>query len=183
MAITATDIHFRASTTAGAAGNSTAPGAAGTSLGKYITNADMTDATLNNLFDDITGDQNAANQVDYQCMFVYNAHATLAWQNPVMWQTAEVAGGAVISFGWDTTASSAVGNASAQAVTIANKTTAPAGAAFAQPTLKSSAASTPGNIAATNVKGIWLKRTISAGPVAAIDNDGMTLRVEGDTAA
>lgn len=83
MAITATDIHYRGSTTAGSAGNTTAFGGAGTSLGKYITNADYTDASLNNLFDDITGDQNAASQVDYQCMFVYNAHATLSWLSPV----------------------------------------------------------------------------------------------------
>ena len=47
MSVAASDIHTRFATTAGAAGNSTAPGAAGTSLGKYITNADLTDNTLN----------------------------------------------------------------------------------------------------------------------------------------
>ena len=104
MAITASNIHFRKATTAGAAGNSTAPGAAGTSLGKYITNADITDATLNNLFDDVTGDQNAASQVDYQAMFVYNDHATLAWIAPTAWISAEVAGGTSCAFWWDSTA-------------------------------------------------------------------------------
>lgn len=181
MAITATDIHFRASTTAGAAGNSTAYGAAGTSLGKYITNADFTDATLNNIFDDVTGDQNAASQVDYQCMFVYNAHATLALQSPVAWLSSEVAGGTSAAIGWDTTASSAVGSASAQALTIASKTTAPAGVSFASPTTKVGAAATPGNIAATNVKAIWIRRT--AANTTAVDADGVTIRVEGDTAA
>jgi len=181
MAITATDIHFRMSTTAGAAGNSTAPGAAGTSLGKYITNADITDAALNNLFPDTTGDENAASQVDYQALFIYNAHATLAWQSPVAWLSAETAGGTSLALGWDTTASSAVGNASAQAVTIANKNTAPAGASFTAPTTKGTAATTPGNIAATNVKCLWIRRT--AANTVALDSDGGTVRVEGDTAA
>lgn len=179
-AITATDIHFRASTTAGAAGNSTAPGAAGTSLGKYITNADITDATLNNLFDDVTGDQNAASQVDYQCLFVYNAHATLAWQTPVAWLSAEVAGGTSISIGADTTGALAVGSASVQAVTIASKTTAPAGASFTAPTTKGAGIAL-GTINATYVKAIWVRRT--AANTAAVDNDGATIRVEGDTAA
>lgn len=180
MAITAADIHYRGSTTAGAAGNSTAFGGAGTSLGKYITNADYTDASLNNLFDDITGDQNAASQVDYQCMFVYNAHASLTWQSPVAWISSEVAGGASVALGVDTTAASAVGSASAQAVTIASKTTAPAGASFSAPTVKGSGVAV-GNLAATNVKGIWIRRT--AANTTAVDNDGATIRVEGDTAA
>lgn len=181
MAITATDIHFRGSVVTGAAGNSVAPPAAGSNLGKYIPNADMTDAALNNLFPDTTGDENAASQVDYQCMFVYNAHATLAWQAPVAWLSAEVAGGTSVALGWDTTASSALANASDQAVTIANKNTAPAGASFTAPTTKVGAAASPGNIAATNVKGLWVRRT--AANTAAVDSDGATIRVEGDTAA
>lgn len=181
MAITATDIHFRASTTAGAAGNSTAPGAAGTSLGKYITNADITDASLNNLFPDTTGDENAASNVDYQALFVYNAHATLNWQSPVCWLSAEVAGGTSLALGWDTTAALVVSSASVQAVTIANKNTAPAGASFTSPTTKGAAATTPGNINATFVKCIWVRRT--AANTVAVDSDGGTVRVEGDTAA
>jgi hypothetical protein len=180
MAITATDIHFRASTTAGAAGNSTAPGAAGTSLGKYITNADITDATLNNLFDDVTGDQNAASQVDYQCLFVYNAHGSLNWITPVAWLSAEVAGGTVAALWVDSTAALAVGSASVQALTIASKTTAPAASSFSAPTTKGTGLAC-GTINAGFVKGIWVRRT--AANTVAVDNDGCTVRVEGDTAA
>lgn len=180
MAITATDIHFRGSTTAGSAGNSTAFGGAGTSLGKYITNADYTDASANNLFDNITGDQNAASQVDYQAMFVYNGHGSLTWESPVAWISSEVAGGASVSIGADTTAASAVGSASAQAVTIASKTTAPAGASFSVPTTKGSGVAL-GNIAAGNVKALWVRRT--AANTTAVDADGATIRVEGDSAA
>lgn len=179
-AITATDIHFRGSTTAGAAGNSTAFGGAGTSLGKYITNADYTDASLNNLFDDVTGDQNAASQVDYQCMFVYNAHGTLQWISPVAWLSSEVAGGTSAAIGVDTTAASALGSASAQAVTIASKTTAPAGASFSAPTTKGTGIAV-GSLNAGQVRAIWVRRT--AANTSAVDNDGVTIRVEGDTAA
>lgn len=179
-AITASDIRFRGSTTAGAAGNSTAFGGAGTSLGKYITNADYTDATLNNLFDDVTGDQNAASQVDYQLMFVYNAHATLSWLNPVAWLSSEVAGGTSAAIWVDSTAATAVGGAPVQALTIASKTTAPAASSFSSPTTKGTGLAVS-TIAATFVKGIWVRRT--AANTAAVDNDGVTIRVEGDTAA
>jgi len=181
MAITATDIHYRGSTTSGSAGNSVAPGAAGTSLGKYIVNADITDASLNNLFDDVTGDQNAASQIDYQCMFVYNAHATLTLLAPcVAWLSAEVAGGVSCAIWPDSTASLAVGSASVQALTIASKTTAPAASSFSAPTTKGTGL-TVGAVPATFVKGIWVRRT--AANTAAVDSDGVTIRVEGDTAA
>lgn len=179
MAITATDIQFRGSVTA-AAGNTTVKGAAGTSLGDQITSDQLVDATLNNLFDDVTGDQNAASQVDYQCMFVYNAHASLTWQTVVAWLSAEVAGGTSIAIGADTTAASAVGSASAQAVTIASKTTAPAGVSFSAPTTKGTGIAL-GNIPNGQVKGIWVRRT--AANTAAVDSDGATIRCEGDTAA
>lgn len=184
MAITASNIHFRKSTTSGAAGNSTAPGAAGTSLGKYMTNADITDASLNNLFDDVTGDQNAASQVDYQAMFVYNDHATLAWLAPVAWISAEVAGGTSVAFWWDSTAATVNTSASVQALTIANKTTAPVGASWVTYTDKATSKAGTGattDIAATYCKCIWIRRT--AANNAAVDNDGCTIRVEGDTAA
>lgn len=181
MAITATDIRYRGSTTAGAAGNSTAYGGAGTSLGKYITNADYTDASLNNIFDDVTGDQNAASQVDYQCVFVYNAHATLAWTSPVVWISSEVAGGTSVAIWPDSTAASALGSATAQALQIASKTTAPAASSFSAPTTKGTGLSMGSSLAAGNVKAFWVRRT--AANTAAVDSDGATFRVEGDTAA
>lgn len=179
MAITAADIHFRASVAA-AAGNTTAFGGAGTSLGDQITNADYTDNSLNNLFDDISGDQNAASQVDYQCLFAYNAHATLSLLSPVAWISGEVAGGASTAIGIDTTAASAVGAATQQALIIASKTTAPAGVSFSAPTTKGTGLAV-GTLAAGNVKAIWVRRT--AANTVAVDSDGVTVRVEGDTAA
>ena len=62
MAIVAGDILFKFSVKTGSAGDSTA-GNAGGSLGKYIPTTEITDATLNNLFDDVSGDENAASDI------------------------------------------------------------------------------------------------------------------------
>ena len=178
MSIVAADIHTRLATTAGAAGNSTAPGAAGTSLGKYITNADLADNTLNNLFPDVTGAENAASNVDYQCQFIYNAHATLTWQSVVAWISAETASGSSWAIGVDTTAASAVGSAGAQALTIANKNTAPAGVTFSSPTTQATGIAV-GDIPNGQVKAIWIRRT--SANTAAVAPDSATLSYAGDT--
>jgi hypothetical protein len=93
MAITATDILFKFSVAA-AAGDTTAGTAAG-SLGDQISTTAITDATLHNLFDVVTGDENAASEAEYRGIFVHNNHATLTWENVVVWLSAETAGGAV----------------------------------------------------------------------------------------
>lgn len=180
MAILSTDIKFKLATTAGAAGNANSQADPNASLGKYISTTEITDNTLNNLFDDISGDENAASTVDYRCVFIHNAHASLTLQSPKAWISAEVANGASIAIGLDTTASSAIGDSSVQALTIANETTAPAGVSFSAPTTKGTGISL-GNIAAGYCVAIWVRRT--AANNAALNNDGATLKVEGDTAA
>src|SRR3990167_8247003 len=125
MAITATDILFKLSIKTGSAGNSLAQSDVNASLGKYISTTQITDATLNNLFDDVTGDENAASDVEYRCIFVHNAHATLTWETVVVWLSAEVGGGAVAAIAIDDFAASPIGQASAQADVIADEDTAP----------------------------------------------------------
>lgn len=180
MAIVATDILFKFSVAA-AAGDTTA-GTAATSLGDQISTTTITDNTLNNLFDDVTGDENAASAVvDYRCIFVHNNHATLSLQNAVVWLSAETANGVDVAIALDNIAISAKGSASAQAATIATETTTPTGVgAFSSPTTKAGGLSI-GTIPAGSVKGIWVRRT--SANRAALDNDSVTIRVEGDTAA
>lgn len=179
MAITASDILFKFSVTSGSAGNSTAGTAAG-SLGKYVSTTAITDATLHNLFDVVTGDENAASEAEYRLIFVHNNHATLTWESVVVWLSAEVAGGAVAAISVDTTATSAKGSASDQAKTVADENTAPATQTFSAPTTKGTGLSI-GNLAPGEVHGIWIRRT--AANTAALDSDGVTIRCEGDTAA
>jgi hypothetical protein len=179
VAIIATDILYKLSTTSGSAGN-TLTGTPGSSLGKYISTTQITDATLSNLFLTITGDQNAAGQVDYQCVFVHNNHATLTLLAPYLWIYSETAGGATTALALDSTAASAIGSASAQALTIATSLTAPSGPSFSAPTTKSGGIAM-GDIPAGYCKAFWVRRTASN--TGAVDVDGVLVRVEGDTTA
>jgi hypothetical protein len=176
-AIVPSDILTKYSTTAGAAGNSGA-GTAGSSLGKYISTTVFPDATLNALFDDVSGAENAAATVDYRCLFVHNSNASNALENAVVYLSAEVAGGASIAVGADTTAASAIGASSAQAVQVASETTAPAGISFSSPTTIGTGVAL-GTIPAGQCKAFWVRRT--AANTAALSNDGVTLTVAGDT--
>lgn len=180
MAITAGDILYKYSVAA-AAGNTTI-GTAPTSLGDQISTTPIPDASIDNLFDVITGDENAASDVEYRCFFVHNAHATLTWENVMVWLSAEVGGGAAAAIALDNIAASAVGSASAQAAAVANENTSPgAGAgAFSSPTTKGTGLAI-GNLAPGQVKAIWVRRT--AANTGAVNNDGVTIRCEGDTAA
>lgn len=179
MAITESDILKKLATTAGAAGNSEAGTPAG-SLGKYISTTEITEATLLNLFDAITGDENAASTVDYRCVFVHNAHATLTMQSTVVWISAETSGGASASIGVDTTAASAIGASAVQALTIASETTAPAGVSFSAPTTKGTGLSL-GDIPAGSCRAFWVRRTAANTP--AVDVDGAVFSIACDTAA
>lgn len=179
MAITASEILFKLSVAA-AAGDTTAQADPNASLGDQISTTQITDATLHNLFDKITGDENAASDVEYRCFFVHNNHASLTWESVVVWLSSETAGGATVAIGLDPAGVTAKGSGSAQAATIANESTAPAGVTFSAPTSKGAGLSI-GNIAAGSVAAIWVRRT--AANTAALDTDGVVIRCEGDTAA
>lgn len=176
-AIVAGDIAWRYSTTAGTAGNTTAGTALG-SLGKYISTTAWAGGVAQDLFDDLSGAANAASQVDYRCIFIYNSNAANAYQNAVVFIASEVAGGASIAIGVDTTAASALGSATAQALTIANVTTAPAGVTFSSPTTAATGIAL-GTIPVGNVRAFWVRRT--AANTAALSGDGVTLSTSGDT--
>lgn len=177
MSIVSSDILLKFSTKVGAAGNANAGTAAG-SLGKYISTTQITNATLHNLFDQITGDENAASAVDYRCIFVHNAHASLTWQDIAVYILSQVAGGASIAIGIDPTVASAIGSASAQALEIANETTTPAGVLFLTPTSLAEATSA-GSVANGQCKAIWIRRT--AANTTAVSSDGATLRLQGNS--
>lgn len=180
MAILEADILFKLSIKTGSAGNSLAQADVNESLGKYISTTQLTSAVLANLFDTISGDENTASDVEYRCLFIHNAHATLTHISPVVWLSADVAGGATFAVGVDPTAASLIGASAAQAVEVANENTAPAGVVFSAPTTKATGLSL-GSIGPGQCKAIWFKR--SAANTGAVAVDGATFRVEGDTEA
>jgi hypothetical protein len=178
-AITSGEILFKRSVKTGAAGNATAQADPNASLGKYVSTTQWTGGSVNDLFDDISGAENAASTVDYRCIFVHNSNTANALQNAVVYLSAEVANGASIAIATDNIATSAKGSASAQAAEIANETTAPTGvSAFSSPTTAGAGLSL-GSIPADQVKAFWIRRT--AANNAALSADGVTIAVTGDT--
>lgn len=178
-AIVASDIVWRLTTTAGAAGGSTAQANPNASLGKYASTTAWAGGVANDLFDDISGAENAASTVDYRALAIHNTNGANAYQNVVAYLSSEVAGGASVSIASDNIAASAYTSASAQLAQIALETTAPTGvSAFSAPTTAGSGISL-GTIGTAQVKGLWVRRT--AANTAALSNDGVTLAVQGDT--
>jgi hypothetical protein len=179
LAITASDVLFKFSVKTGSAGDSTAGTAAG-SLGKYISTTAITDASLHNLFDIVTGDENAASDVEYRAFFVHNNHATLTWESVVVWISNDVSGGTTAAISVDATGVTAKGSSSAQAKEVADESTAPSTQTFTAPTSKATGLAI-GNIPAGSVAAVWVRRT--AANTSAVDSDGVTISVSGDTAA
>lgn len=179
MAITATDILFKLSKNTGP-GNSSAQADPNDSIGGFMSSTAITDATLHNLFDIVTGDDNAASDVEYRCFFIFNNHGSLTWESVKVWLFSETAGGASAAIAIDGTGVVSATSASAQAERVANENTAPSGETFSSPTTKAAGLSV-GNIGAGQVIAIWVRRT--AANTAAVDTDGVIIRAEGDTAA
>lgn len=177
-AITAADIVYRYTTVSGAAGDSTAGTAAG-SLGKYASTTAWAGGVANDLFDDISGAENAASTVDYRGIAVLNNNGANALQNAVVYISSEVAGGASIALATDNIGPVPKGQAGAQMAQIANETTAPTGvSAFSSPTTLGTGLAL-GSIPVANVKGFWFRR--SAANTSALSADGVTVTVGGDT--
>jgi hypothetical protein len=183
MAIAPTDIIFRLTVKAGAAGDSTAQAAPTNpttgSLGGFTSTTVMA-AGANGLFDDISGTENAASTVDYRAFDVLNNHATITLNNAVVYLSAEVAGGASIAIAVDNIGPVAKASA-AQGANIATELAAPTGVgAFSSPTTAATGLAL-GNIAPGQIRRVWVKR--SAANTTALDADGVTFAVTGDTSA
>ncbi|MCU1590648.1 MAG: hypothetical protein JWP11_1904 [Frankiales bacterium] len=178
MAIAAADIKYRLTIKTGVAGNAAAQPDPNQSLGKYASTTDIVDATSLNLFDAISGDENAASTVDYRAFVVYNSHGTLTWQNPKVWISAEVASGASVAIGLDPIGVAAI--AAILGTSIVDESAAPAGVTFSSPTTKA-AGLAPASVPAGSAFIVWVRRT--AANTAAVDADGATFSAQGDTAA
>jgi hypothetical protein len=116
----------------------------------------------------------------HRCVFVTNTNDTDTLLDAVVWIEDEVAVGADIAIALDAAGVVAGDSGSAQAATIATEVDAPAGASFSAPTTKG-AGLVVGDLEAGEAVAVWLRRTATnSDPVAA---DGVTIRIEGDTAA
>lgn len=169
MAIISSEISYRLS--GGAANSNTS-----LSLGSTKSSTAITTATINNLFDNVTGDEAAAGSTEYRCVYIHNGNVSLTWEAVKIWidtNTPSPGTDCSIALG-----SSAV-NGTEQ--TVASETTAPASVTFSQPANKA-AGLLIGDIPAGQHKAIWIRRVVTAG-AAAYNSDSVIIRAEGDTAA
>lgn len=162
MPIISTEIQYRLS-----------GGAANANANASLGGAKSSNAVPANLFDDVSGAESAAGDIEYRCFYVHNNNGSLVLQNAVIWIDANTTGNR-IAIGLGTSAV----NGTEQ--TVANEDTAPAGVTFSQPANKGAGIAL-GNIPAGQHRAVWIRRTIAASTPAS--NDTYNLRVEGDTAA
>jgi hypothetical protein len=157
MSITSTDIHYRLS-----------GGASNTNPTASIGGAKSSTDAGANIFTDVSSIDAGAGEVDYRCVYVHNAHASLTLIGAnltVPANTPSPTTDIAVGIG-----ASALNGTEAAVVDVH---TAPAGVTFG-----SSAAL--GDIPAGQSRAVWVRRTVNAGTAAAADT--FTLRVTGDTA-
>lgn len=150
------------------------------SLGGIISSVAFVDAVDNNMFDDVSGAESAAGDVEYRCLYLKNNHATLTLQNAEFFISAETpSADSIVDVGVDP-AGVGDGSTTGVAATPADEDTAPAAVSFAHH-LTGNRLSL-GNIPPGDCIAIWFRRTISAA-AAAVAGDGFTFDYSGETAA
>jgi hypothetical protein len=130
------------------------------------TQIDLTVAQ-NNFFPDLTGPQNAAMQVDYQCAFVYNSNTTTTMVSAIAWIPASTVTSASIDWalGLDPTGATAFTSTSPQAVLISSPYVLPAGiASWVPPSSTSAGGVLMGNIGPRSVYPVWIRRSATGSP-------------------
>jgi hypothetical protein len=169
MAITASDLKIYLS---GGAGNSD-PNA---SLGGIISSTEVTDNTTHNLFDQVSGTESLAGDTEYRGVYLKNTHGSLTLQNTKVYISSNTGSA-------DTTIDIALdgGATNATMETLSDESTAPSGETFTAPTTYAGGLSI-GSLAAGEKKGIFIRRTVSAA-AAAVNDDAVTIKYDGDTAA
>lgn len=180
--ISASDIQFYLSNPGAVTGFS-GVGTAGNSLGKYMSTTQVSATSLDCLFLDISGAQNAASQVDYQMLFILNNTATgnTMLNTTIFFPTAtDVSGGATIQYALDNKGVVTKTQSATQAAVIANATTAPTSiGSWTNPSATVAGGLSVGSVPPASCFAVWFKRTASNS--AALNNDGFGLQVVFDS--
>jgi hypothetical protein len=137
--------------------------------------------TFNSIFDDISGAEAAAGDIEYRCIYITNTSATTGGlTSPKVWIETNVANANdMIDIGLD------LAGVDADADTVATESDAPSPAVtFAHDCLSyaTGLALSAALTASGGRAGIWIRRTITTG-MTADDDEFFTLKVQGDTAA
>lgn len=180
MAIAETDLEYRYTNPAASAGNQLTQAEPAASLGGYMSRSVWTGGVLHDLFAAVTGDENAALVSEYRCLYLINKHATLTWTAPVLWLTAQTAGGANYAIGVDAIVARPLATSQLQATIVPDVNTPPANVAFSAPVTKETGLAV-GSIPPGHGRAVWFRRTTANSAAAAAD--GASVRAEGDTLA
>ena len=169
MPIVSADIDYFLS---GGSGNSDPNASLG---GARSTATEVVDNVDNNLFDDVSGDEHTAGDVEYRCIYVRNSHGSLELTNAVVWIQSDTSGA-------ESDISIAVGTAAVNGTeqTVANESTAPSGVSWSDAAVSRATGLSLGSLPFGQHKAVWLRRTITAGstPQAA---DTCSIQAGGDT--
>lgn len=169
MALQASDIQYLLSAPNAVAGYSL-PGTVYNSNGGYCstTQVDLS-VSQDNLFPDATGPQTAAQQVDYQCIFVYNSNESSVFTGVTMWIPATSVISAAINWAIaaDPAGVSPYTQTGYQATLISSPYIAPAGiTTWMSPSTSIAGGVFIGDIGPQQVYPVWIQRTLTGSPAA-----------------
>jgi hypothetical protein len=134
----------------------------------------------NNFFPDLTGPQNAAMQVDYQCVFVYNSNTTDTMFTSQVWIPSPTVTSASVNwaFGADPTGVTSATSTSPQAVLVSSPYVAPSGVtSWSIPSSTVSGSILVGSIGPRQVCPIWIRRSATGNPGNSSFNLQVTFQV------
>ncbi len=142
-----------------------------------ISSVELTDNALNNLWDDISGDEGSAGDTEYRKIFFKNAHGTLAAQATKLWILSNTTSSDdAITIGLDLGGLNNIGD------DIADESTAPSPAVTFVTAVDKANGLALGDVPAGQKYAIWVKRVVGASAAAA-DANTYQLKAECDSAA
>lgn len=150
--------------------NAALGGARSTAAGGVVPTA----LTANSLFDNVSGAEEQAGDIEYRCVYLYNSGDVDA-TNTVVWLS-------VNTTDVDTQVAIGLGTSAVNGIeqTVADENTAPTTVTFSEPATEGTGLSV-GTLAAAAHKAVWLRRSVTAG--AGASNDQFTVASAFDTAA
>lgn len=170
MALTESDIEYRLS---GGSGNDDP----NDSLGGAISSTTIEDATNNNLFDDVSGDEADSGDTEYRCFFVKNTHDTITWKNVKLWINSETTSSddslniALDVNGKNSDAETMSSEDAIEDITLDDSS-------FNHPLTKDDGLDL-GDLEPGDYIGIWVQRKVQSNAAAKAGNEG-TFRTEGE---
>lgn len=136
------------------------------SLGGVTSSVQFTDATLQNLFANVSPAEALAGSVKYRALTFKNTSAFTAYASAVYISQETTSADTTVAIAYDATGTQSV----------VNENTAPIGLSFSTP-LSLAAGIALGDVAASGARRIWFRRTVTAGAAQAADSGKITVTV------